>query len=149
MSSLCNEIGSSRETLYSFFDLLERADVINVIRRRDQKLSSVKNAKFFFYNSNYYYVIANEKWTQGEANKGNVREAFFVSQLMGLYPIFNSYICDYSIDVKNNKSLEIEIGGKNKGTNQIKSAENGFVFRDEQEIGGGKIIPLYLAGFLY
>jgi len=149
LSSLCNEIGSSRETLYTFLDLLERADLINIAKKRDKNLGSFKYARFFFYNSNYYYAIANEKWTHTEANKGNVREAFFVSQLEGAYPIFTSYISDYSVDVNPDFSAEIEIGGKNKGNKQIRNAENGFVFKDDQKIGGGNIIPLYLAGFLY
>ena len=42
-----------------------------------------------------------------------------------------------------------EIGGKGKTSKQIRGVKNSFVVRDNIEVGGLNIIPLYLFGFLY
>ena len=43
----------------------------------------------------------------------------------------------------------IEVGGKNKGYQQIKDLPNSFVVADKIEIGSGAKVPLWLFGFLY
>ena len=43
----------------------------------------------------------------------------------------------------------IEVGGKNKGFEQIKDIENSFVVSDDLEVGYKHKIPLWLFGFLY
>jgi len=43
----------------------------------------------------------------------------------------------------------VEIGGKNKGFEQIKDIPNSFVIADDIEIGFKNRVPLYLFGFLY
>jgi uncharacterized protein len=43
----------------------------------------------------------------------------------------------------------VEIGGKNKGTDQAKTTSTGFVVRDDMEMGYANVIPLWLFGFLY
>ena len=42
-----------------------------------------------------------------------------------------------------------EIGGKNKGFEQIKDLQNSYVAANDIEIGFGNKIPLWLFGFLY
>ncbi len=42
-----------------------------------------------------------------------------------------------------------EIGGRNKGFEQIKGIPNSYLAIDDIEIGIGKKIPLWLFGFLY
>ena len=43
----------------------------------------------------------------------------------------------------------IEIGGKNKGFEQIKDIGNSYLALDDIEQGIGNKIPLWLFGFLY
>ena len=148
IGSICNELDIPKETLYEFLDLLSRADLINIIKKRNATVRSLKNSRIFLSNPNLYYAISNELWKHS-VDVGNIREAFFVSQISGLYPLFSSQIADYSIDLKNLENIEVEIGGKNKSRKQIVNVKNGYVFRDDQEIGFDNIIPLYLTGFLY
>lgn len=95
---------------------------------------------------NTYYSIAYEFW-KSDIDKENIRESFFASQLKKNYQVYSSFNTDFLI-IDKNRSIEIEVGGKNKRNKQIKSLENAYVFKDGIEIGFSKSIPLYLAGFL-
>jgi hypothetical protein len=52
---------------------------------------------------------------------------------------------DFCIDEK----YFIEVGGKNKGFEQIKDMSNSFVVKDDIEVGFKNSVPLWLFGFLY
>jgi predicted AAA+ superfamily ATPase len=146
VSSTCKEIGVSKETLYDFFDLLERADLIHIIREDNSNLRSIKNSKILFYNPNLYYSLSEEIWNRS-SDLGNIRESFFVSQIKNVENIQASKFVDFTVKYKD-KIIECEIGGKNKSRKQIKNIENGYIFRDDQINGVGNIIPLYLIGFI-
>jgi uncharacterized protein len=145
VSSMCNELDITKETLYEYLDLLNRADIINIIKRKNATIRSLQYSKILLLNPNLYYAISNELWMHN-ADLGNIREAFFVSQIEGT--IFASEKVDYTIQL-NGKEIEVEIGGKNKSRKQIKELENGYIFKDEIEVGYENVIPLFLAGFLY
>jgi hypothetical protein len=44
---------------------------------------------------------------------------------------------------------DFEIGGKNKSLKQIKTAENGFLVKDDIESGFFNTIPLWHFGLMY
>ena len=46
-------------------------------------------------------------------------------------------------------SLTVEVGGKNKGHEQIIGKENACLALDDLPVGSGNRIPLWLFGFLY
>lgn len=46
-------------------------------------------------------------------------------------------------------AMDFEVGGKNKGLKQIKTAEKGFVVKDDIEKGFLNSIPLWYFGLLY
>ncbi|MCK4694126.1 MAG: ATP-binding protein [Candidatus Cloacimonetes bacterium] len=148
IGSMCNELDIPKETLYEFLDLLARADLVNIIKKRDATVRSLKKSRIFLSNPNLYYAISNELWKHN-VDVGNIRESFFVSQLNELYLLYSSQIADYSIYLKTGKDIEVEIGGKTKSRKQIMDTKDGYVFRDDQEMGYDNIIPLYLTGFLY
>ncbi len=145
VASMCNELDIKKETLYAYLDLLNRADIINIVRRKNATIRSLKHSKILLLNPNLYFAISNELWTHN-TNLGNIREAFFVSQIN--YSVFASEITDYLIEL-NSVKIEIEIGGRNKSRQQIKNIENSYVFKDDIELGFENIIPLFLIGFLY
>ena len=145
VSSICNELDITKETLYTYLDLLDRAEIINIIRRDKATVRSLQKSKIMLSNPNLYYSISNEMW-QHNTDLGNIRESFFVSQIEDR--ILASEIVDYTIQLDNVK-IEVEIGGKNKTRKQIETLENGYVFKDDIEIGYENIIPLFLIGFLY
>ena len=145
VSSICNELDINKETLYEFLDLLDRTEIINIVRDRKASIRSIKRSRILFLNPNLYFTISRELWKH-TTQLGNIREAFFVSQIE--QPIYTSKVTDYEMDL-NGKSISFEIGGKNKSRSQIRDIENGFVFKDGINHGFENVIPLYLAGFLY
>lgn len=42
-----------------------------------------------------------------------------------------------------------EIGGKNKGADQLKGAKRGYVVKDDIEFGHGNVVPLWAFGLMY
>lgn len=145
VSSMCNELDITKETLYKYLDLLDRSEVINIVRERKASVRSIKRARLLFLNPNLYYTVSGELWKHS-TELGNIREAFFVSQInQGLY---SSQTADYEIDFLG-KRIYIEIGGKNKSRSQIKDVDAGYLFKDNIVQGYENVIPLYLVGFLY
>lgn len=147
LETLKNEIEVSRDTLYEYFDLLDRAEIVKIVRTESQKLKIFKNSKILFKSPNIYFTIAFELW-KSDVEKGNIRESFFASQVGKDYPVFSSLNTDFLV-LDNDRRVEVEVGGKSKGRKQIAGLENAFVFKDGIEIGYANVIPLYLAGFLY
>lgn len=147
IETLKNEIEVSKDTLYEYIDLLERANVIQIIRTKSKSIRGIKNARIFFQSSNYYYSIAETFWKHTE-NRGNIRESFFASQLTYLHELYASRDLDFELRLED-KEIAIEIGGKNEKQTQIKNIENAYIFKDGIEIGAGRTVPLYLAGLLY
>jgi len=79
------------------------------------------------------------------ANIGTLRESFIASSLENAnHNITASKKGDFIID----KSYTIEVGGKNKGFEQIKDVKNSFVVADNIEVGFGNKVPLWLFWFL-
>jgi predicted AAA+ superfamily ATPase len=140
IQNLAKEVGISRNTLYSYFYYLQKANLISIIggNFKNKKLLN-KPDKIYLENINLYNILCDDK------NKGSLRESFFVSQTKINNNIKYSNIGDFIVDDK----FTIEIGGKNKGFAQIKDIPNSFVVADDVEIGSGNKIPLYLFGFLY
>ena len=147
VSSLTNEIDVTRDTLYEFFDLLDRAAVVHVVKTRTKNVRSFRKSKILFTNPNLYYAISNAFWAS-DIERGNLRESFFASQLHHTAELKTSEQVDFLVTTAD-RSYEIEVGGRNKDTHQIAGLSNGLVFKDDIEHGAGREIPLYLAGFLY
>jgi len=147
VSSICNDFDISRDTFYTILDSLQRADFINVVTEEKKKNKSVAKGRVFFNSPNWYYALAKVFWTR-EANIGNIREAFFVSQLPQASSVFSSKTTDYEIITKDGR-ITAEIGGKGKSRKQLNKDDNSFLFKDDIEIGFQNIIPLYICGFQY
>ena len=147
IESLKTEIEVSKDTLYEYFYLLDRADLVDIVRTTSANIRAFKNSKILFKSPNLYYAIALESWRQ-EADKGNIRESFFSSQLGTRYSIFSSLNTDFVVR-EGKREFEAEVGGRSKKRKQIKGLGNAYIFKDGIEIGMANTLPLYLAGFLY
>ena len=147
VGSLTNELGVARDTLYEYLDLLERAEIIQMIRPISANVRTYKRSKIFFSTPNFYFSIQQHLWSS-RLERGNVRESFFSSQASIGNTIYVSDQADFLLEVEG-EMYDIEVGGPNKDNRQIKDAANGLVFKDGIEIGFSRQIPLYLAGFLY
>ncbi len=147
LETLRNEIDVSRDTLYEYFDLLERAEIVKIVRTESKNVKVFKNSKVLFKSPNIYFTIAYELW-KSDIEKGNLRESFFASQVGKDHRVFSSTNTDFLVKHREQR-IEIEVGGKSKRRKQVKDLANAFVFKDGIEVGYADSIPLYLAGFLY
>ena len=149
ITDLSQSTNISRPKIYEYLQYLEDAKIINSLRSKDKGYSIMsKPQKLFMQNSNISYAI-----TQNP-NIGALRETFFVNQIKNYYSNSNSFLDEHIYIAKQGDFLvankyTFEIGGKNKGFEQIKDLPNSFVAADDIEIGFGNKIPLWLFGFLY
>lgn len=140
IQNIAKEAGVSRNTLYSYLYYLQKANVIQIIggNFQNKKLLN-KPDKIYLENTNLYNILC------ANTNSGALRESFFVSQAKVGHSLAYASRGDFVID----NTYTFEIGGKNKGFNQIKDLPNSFVAADDLEVGFGNKIPLWLFGFLY
>lgn len=141
ISKLSERIDLTRNALVQALQLLDKAELINTSYYKTKSVSILtKPDKIWLNNTNLSYALSD-----GEPDKGNLRESFFISQLQHIHSISLAEKGDFLID---NKYL-FEVGGKNKTKKQIKNTDNSFLVKDDIEIGVRNIIPLWLFGLLY
>lgn len=98
-----------------------------------------KTEKVYLENTNIMQALVGAK-----ANAGAMRETFFFNQTRQGYDVTASTQSDFQI-----ADVTFEVGGKNKGFDQLKGSKRGFVAADDIEYGHGNIIPLWAFGLLY
>jgi predicted AAA+ superfamily ATPase len=140
ITNITKSSGISRNTLYSYFYYLQKANLIQIIggNFKGKKLLN-KPDKILLENINLYNILC------GKSNVGSIKESFFVSQIKTYNKVEYFNIGDYKV----NNELIFEIGGKNKTTKQLQNITNSYVVKDNLEIGYDKYIPLWLFGMLY
>lgn len=134
-------------TLKDYLSKLDDAGLIKLLMRNSLSMKAFdKPEKIFLANPNLMYTR--------EPNIGNLRETFFVNQLDNYYKnkqslsddgIFSSNRGDFYTQEK----YTFEVGGKNKGYEQIKEIPNSYIASDDLEVGIGNKIALWVFGFLY
>ena len=134
-------------TIKEYLYLLDSAGLIRLLMKSSLSIKNIdKPEKIYLANTNLMYIST--------PNIGNVRETFFMNQLSNYYSIANN-LDNKGIFIANKgdflveEKYTFEVGGKNKGFEQIKDIPNSFVASDEIEVGFGAKIPLWLFGFLY
>jgi len=138
---LSRDIGTSRDKLLRYLNLLEDAGLIIQIRSEQKQSGTLRKPdKILLSHPNLAYALADEK----NVRIGSVREMFFVNQTSRVFPVYYSKTGDYQI-----KNYVFEIGGKSKKAKQIQGLENAFIVKDDLETGYGNVIPLWMFGFLY
>ncbi len=130
---------SDYQTLYKYLEYLRRGKVLNILKQKAKgDMIFSKPDKLYLSNTNLHFSYC----TNNEV--GTTREVFFSSQFND-ERLSSSKNGDFIVDEK----YTFEVGGKNKGFDQIKDIENSYVVADDIEIGFKNKIPLYLFGFLY
>ncbi len=139
----------SRPKVYEYLNHLEQAKIINTLRSKEKGYNVLsKPEKLLMQNTNLSFALSSS------VDIGSMREAFFVNQIKNALAAKNRFI-DESIytskkgDFLVDDKYTFEIGGKNKGFEQIKDIPNSYVASDDIEIGYKNKIPLWLFGFLY
>ena len=140
MDSLATMIGVSRNVLPDYFLYMEQAGMIGQLRDDTGGIRGIgKVEKVYLDNTSLAYLLGREA-----ADVGNIRETFFYNQMRVTQDIISSRISDFEINGKT-----FEVGGKKKGKKQIANAVDGYVVRDDIEVGAGNIIPLWAFGLTY
>jgi len=139
-TKIADILSVSRNNIGDYCLFIEEAGMIAQLRDATEGIRGLgKINKVYLDNPNLIYNLAQEN-----ANKGNIRETFFLNQTRVLNEVTSSSISDFQI-----KEYTFEIGGKNKTKKQLKEIENSFVIKDDIEYGHLNTIPLWHFGLMY
>lgn len=139
MTTLSEVLGISRNNVADYLLYIEEAGLITQLRNQTGGIRSLgKVNKIYLENTNLVYALT------GNVDIGNVRETFFMNQLRVVADPITSPVSDFLVD-----DMTFEVGGHGKRQKQIKDVQKGFVVKDDIEMGGLNIIPLWQFGMLY
>jgi uncharacterized protein len=140
MTKLAEMLNISRNNIADYFLYMEDAGMIAQLRSQTEGVRALgKVDKVYLDNTNLLFNLAGEN-----QNKGNIRETFFLNQASVNHQVSSSYLGDFKID-----TMDFEVGGKDKGLKQIKTAEKGYLVKDDIERGYLNTIPLWHFGLMY
>jgi len=140
IEKLAKKIGITKSTLYKYIEYLNDAELIRQVTHEGKRFAAIrKSDKLYLVNTNLFEALCVNK------DIGTLRETYFVNNISTKHKIHYVDRGDFLVDEK----YIVEIGGKNKGFEQIKDIANSYVIADDIEIGFENKIPLWLFGFLY
>ena len=140
MSSLAAKIEASRNNLEDYLLYMEKAGMIAQLRNKASSINALgKTEKVFLDNTN---ILVNLSDTTPPI--GTMRETFFYNQMRVNHLVTASPLSDFEID-----GITFEVGGKNKGSDQLKGSRRGVIVKDDIEYGHGNVIPLWAFGLTY
>ena len=141
ISTLAKDLDVSRNSLLNYLTILERGGLVNLLTSSTKGTNSLsKPDKIYLNNTNHIFALGANK-----PDIGNLRETFFFNQLQVVSKVTSASRADFIVDDK----YVFEVGGKNKGHEQIKGLNNAWLALDNIEYGSGNKIPLWLFGMLY
>jgi predicted AAA+ superfamily ATPase len=140
ITELAKKTDIHRNTINSYLHFLEDAKLIRLVYPAGISVSILqKPEKVFLNNTNLAFALATNT-----ADKGNLRETFFASQLAVDHKISLPKQGDFMVD----DTYIFEIGGSKKNDRQIKNMEKSFVVVDDVDYPINKI-PLWVMGMGY
>lgn len=141
ITALAEKTSIHRNSLNNYLHYLEQAKILSLLYPAGISTATLqKPEKIFLNNTNLLYTLANEG-----ADMGAVRETFFMSQVATYHTVQMPQQGDFVVD----KKYTFEVGGKSKSAAQIKGITNAYVVQDDIEMPLGKVLPLWMFGFLY
>ena len=141
MSQLYEQLGTDRNQGLKMLYILDNANLLNLLSSEKLTLKNMaKPDKIYCDNTNIMYSLTED------INVGTERETFFLNQLRaGGYEVLYPKQGDFIVDDR----YLFEIGGRKKSFEQIKDIPDSFLAFDDEEIGRGNRIPLWMFGLLY
>lgn len=140
ITTLAEKSGIHRNSVINYLNFLQRARLIRQLYPSGISLVILqKPEKIYLDNTNLAYALS-----IAQPDKGNLRETFFMSQLVVSHKLSYSLKGDFFV----NDKWTFEIGGKDKKQKQIKDVPNSYVIADDVEYPVS-VLPLWLFGFLY
>jgi len=141
ISELGRKMGISRDVLLRYLYLLEKAELLLLLRREIRGISYLsKPEKIYLHNPNISFALSPQR-----PDIGNLRETFLLNQLSVSHEVTWTEKGDFCID----NQYILEAGGKKKTKKQIEGIHNSFIAADDIETGVGNKIPMWLFGFLF
>lgn len=130
-----------RNSLNNYIHFLEQAKLIVALQPAGKSTAILqKPEKIYLHNTNILFALA-----ENQVEKGNVRETFFLSQLLPLHKVQMPRHGDFLI----NNRYTFEVGGKDKSLKQVAGIKNAWIVKDDLEFPVGLELPLWMFGFLY
>ena len=140
MSKLYRELETERNTGLKILSALDRGGLLALVPPKGENLKNLsKPEKIYCDNTNLMYALT------PRIDVGTARETFAFNQLRKDHVVVFSGVGDFLVD----RRWRFEVGGPQKGFNQIKDLPDSFVACDGVEQGIGHKIPLWMFGFLY
>jgi len=140
LTKLSQKIGINRTTLYQYIYYLNMGNLLYSLKAKTKgDAIFIKPSKLYLNNPNLSFYYCQNSVI------GTIREEFFINMLRINHTLTYPTKGDFLVD----DVYTFEVGGKNKGFEQIKNIPNSFVVADDIESGFGNKIPLWLFGFLY
>ena len=140
MSELWRQLSTNNELGLRMLYALDKAQILNLLTSKVKSYKSLyKPDKILLGNPNLMHVLC------PTVDKGNEREAFFLSQLQVLHDAKYPKRGDFLIDDK----YLFEVGGRKKSFEQIAEVPNSYLAVDDTEVGVGNRIPLWMFGLIY
>ena len=141
ITNLAKDLEVSRNSLLNYLTILERGGLVNLLQNSTKGTNSLaKPEKIYLNNTNQIYAFDENK-----PDIGNLRETFFFNQLKTISEVTLANRADFTV----NDKYIFEVGGKNKGREQVMGLKNAYLALDNIEYGFGNKIPLWLFGMLY
>lgn len=140
MTTLCAEVGMSRELGLRMLYALDRAGILRLLTEKMKSYKHLsKPEKVYLNDTNMMYALT------GGGEVGTRRETFFMNQVSAVASVTSFRKGDFKVGDR----YLFEIGGKDKGFSQIADVSDSYVAADDITAGSGNKIPLWLFGFLY
>jgi predicted AAA+ superfamily ATPase len=134
-------IGDDR-TLKDYFQCLQEAGLIMAVSKSGKAMRTMeKPDRIYLGDPNIAHALA----PTGLPDLGSLRETFLCRMLSAGHSLSSGAKADFLVD----ENFTIEVGGKNKGYEQIAGKPNAFLALDDLPVGSNQRIPLWLFGFLY
>lgn len=140
MTTIAQSLSASRNNIADYLMWIEEAGMIAQLRDAAGGVRGLgKVEKVYLDNTNLIHSLGGDN-----SDTGNIRETFFFNQLRVRYDVISSPVGDFIVG-----DNTFEVGGKNKGLKQIRNVENGYVAKDDIELGFQNTIPLWQFGLTY
>ena len=141
VASLASHIGVARQTLLSYLKHLEEGNLIVLLYKGARGTGSlVKPDRLYLENSNLMHDLMDH-----EAAPSDSLETFVLNQLKKDHDIKLTASGDFLVDDQHT----FKMCSGNRKQKRAKDEGNSYIIADDIEIGSGRLIPVWLLGFLY
>ncbi len=140
VSKLSRDLSMSRNSVLTYLDYLEEADIIYGLKSMTKSDSALtKPDKIYLENTNLLYAF-----DIASVNSGTIRETFVMNNLNRAGVVSTPTKGDFMIDEK----YVIEVGGTNKTFHQLSGMPNAILVKEGISRGGTGIISIWMIGLL-